>query len=60
MTASPNECGTPEAFCPRGSTAPVPVSVGYYSVGGGADGKTRVSQVHFFQEIHGLAVRQRW
>eukprot|EP00752_Nemacystus_decipiens_P010517 g9365.t1 len=43
--ATPVVCGSPTVFCPAGSTNPVPVSAGYYSVGGGSDGTTRSSQV---------------
>lgn len=43
------ECGNPALFCPPGSVQPRTVGVGYYSVGGGSDGTTRDSQVHFFR-----------
>lgn len=32
-------------FCPEGSTEPVSVQAGYYSVGGGPEGTTRTAQV---------------
>ncbi|CAM9410937.1 unnamed protein product [Ectocarpus sp. 12 AP-2014] len=38
-------CGNPTVFCPEGSVEPVPVRAGFYSVGGGLEGNTRVSQV---------------
>lgn len=38
-------CGNPTVFCPEGSVEPVPVRAGFYSVGGGSEGTTRVSQV---------------
>ena len=28
-----NECGSPGVFCPQGSSLPIPVSGGYYSIG---------------------------
>ncbi|CAB1097353.1 unnamed protein product [Ectocarpus sp. CCAP 1310/34] len=37
-------CGNPTVFCPEGSVEPVPVRAGFYSVGGGSEGNTRVSQ----------------
>lgn len=43
--ATPVACGSPTVFCPAGSTEPVPVNAGYYSVGGGSDGTMRSSQV---------------
>lgn len=45
-TANLVECGSPTVFCPEGSTRPVPVAAGYYSVGGGSEGTTRSSQVN--------------
>ncbi len=35
-SAAPLPCGGPSVYCPRGSPAPLPVSAGFYSDGGGA------------------------
>ncbi|CAM9593374.1 unnamed protein product, partial [Ascophyllum nodosum] len=44
IVSTPLECGNPGLFCPAGSVEPKTVGVGFYSVGGGLDGTTRVSQ----------------
>lgn len=45
VVATLTKCGSPTVYCPEGSVDPTPVRAGFYSVGGGSDGATRVSQV---------------
>jgi hypothetical protein len=40
-----HSCGNPEVYCPLGSSQPLTVSPGYYSVGGSADETTRFDQM---------------
>lgn len=41
-TATQHECGSDAVFCKEGSSAPTPVSVGFYTIGG--DSSTRIDQ----------------
>ena len=56
----PSPCGSSAAFCPEGAASPYMVRPGYYSLGGSADGTTRVEQAiaplgFFAQEGHRAA-----
>lgn len=41
----PTPCGSPLVYCPARSNSPSVVQLGYYSIGGAADGTTRVAEV---------------
>ncbi|CAM9909449.1 unnamed protein product, partial [Hapterophycus canaliculatus] len=45
VAATLHKCGSPDVYCSEGSVYPAPVRAGFYSLGGGSAGATRVSQV---------------